>query len=632
MTDNFSLGGNILKVNLSSRQISQEATSDYSDRAMGGLGVNLLKLLEELKRGVSAFDPENVIAFGAGVLVGTIAPGASRTCVTSKNLFSGGLGSASAGGFFSSELKYAGFDNVVVKGKAKNPVYIYINDKDVSIEDASFLWGRSTFETEDLLREKIGDKNVRILSIGPAGENLSGSACVIVSRSRSASRCGLGAVMGSKNLKAIVVKGTGGIEVADPEGFMEACLEMTQRMQQTSTVKKLFEYGTPVSFEKWNAQSALPINNFQLTQMDLNISKNLHAENLKKRHIEKSFSCFSCPIPCSNYNTIKDGPYAGRVGEKIECQHLWDFGTKLGIDNLPAILEASRVCTELGLDINNATGAISWAFECFQRGILTEKDTDGLQLNWSNAEVIIKLLRKIAFREGFGDLLAKGSLEAAKIIGRGSEKYCMQIKGQELAEELRAFKGWALGVTVSERGTGHTMGAPLTERMDISASLSKKLFGVSTASDPDTYEGKAQLVVYYQRLHAVLEALGMCHFTSNWMGPQMLGPDDYAVLYNLATGNKLTEAELMMKGEKIHNLSKIFNVRHACLSRKDDFPPERLLNEPTTGTVKGLRLDKTKWEAMLTEYYDLHGWDRETGCPQKDTLVKLGLNEFVDFL
>jgi aldehyde:ferredoxin oxidoreductase len=237
----------------------------------------------------------------------------------------------------------------------------------------------------------------------------------------------------------------------------------------------------------------------------------------------------------------------------------------------------------------------------------------------------------MARKEGFGELLAKGSREAAKIIGQGSEQFAVHIKGQELAEELRAFKGWALGVTVAERGGAHTTGAPLTERMDISESLSRKLFGVSTASEPDSYEGKAQLVIYYQRFHAVLEALGVCFFSSNWMGPHMLGPEDYTLLYNLATGQNLTAEDLMTMGEKIHNMSKVFNMRHAGFSRQDDFPPERLLNEPTTGTQPGMRLDRTKWSAMLDEYYKLHGWDKETGQPKKETLLKLGLKELVDF-
>jgi aldehyde:ferredoxin oxidoreductase len=550
--------------------------------------------------------------------------------VNSKNPLTGGLGSASAGGFFSSGLKYAGYDNIIISGKSEKPAYLYIRNDSVSIEDASFVWGRTTWETEERLTKRLNDPKLEILSIGPAGENQVPAACVVVNRSRSASRCGLGAVMGSKNLKAIVVKGTGGIRVADPEGFMDACREMTKRILKTETTRKLRKYGTPISFAKWNEQSALPTQNFQITQMDFDKAKDLSVDILKENHIQRTFGCHACPQHCSQYLAISEGPYAGTSGEKIECQNLWDFGTKLGIEDLAAIIKASALCFELGLDINNATGAISWAFECYQKGILTDQDTDGLPLTWGNHGVVNTLLHKMARKEGFGALLAKGSREAAQIVGKGSDQFAIHIKGQELAEELRAFKAWALGITVAERGGAHTTGAPLTERMDISETLSQELFGVRTASIPDTYEGKAQLVVYYQRFHAVLEALGICFFSSNWMGPHMLGPKDYTLLYNLATGKNLSTQDLMGTGEKIHNMSRVFNLRTADFGRETDFPPERLLNEPTTGTQPGMRLDRAQWSAMLDEYYELHGWEKKSGRPKKETLAELGLAELAD--
>jgi aldehyde:ferredoxin oxidoreductase len=629
MTHHFSLGGKILKVDLTRQVITTEPSAQYAERFLGGLGVNLFYLLNQMQPGVDALEPESVLAFGAGTLVGTLAPTACRVVVNSKNMFSGGLGSASAGGFFSAELKYAGYDNVIITGQAEKPVFLRIADDRVTIEDASHLWGRTTWETEDLLTRQLGRSEM--VSIGPAGENRVGAACVIASHSRSASRCGLGAVMGAKNLKAIAVNGTGTIQVADPEGFMAACWEAHQKILASKTTQKLLEYGTPASFIKWNQQAALPTRNFQFTQMDLTMAENLNADNFKQHHIKKPFGCFACPMFCSQYLVIKDGPYAGTRGEKIECQNLWDFGTKLGMDNLEGVIKASQICTQLGLDINNASGALSWAFECFQRDILTTKDTDGLELKWGDTASINTLLHKMAYKEGFGALLAEGSKRASEIIGRGSQQYAVITKGQELAEELRAFKGWALGVTVAERGCGHTTGAPLSERMDISPELSQKLFGVKTASVPETYEGKAELVVYFQQLHAVLEALGICHFSSNWMGPHMLTPDDYVNLYNLATGHKHTADELMAAGERLHNMSRLYNVRHAGLSRQDDYPPDRMINEKSTGTNSGQYLDRQKWDTLLDEYYDLHGWDRATGHPRQETLKTLELDDLVDY-
>ena len=628
MDQPFCLGGKILKVNLTRQEITTEPTARYADRFIGGLGINLRYLLKQMDAGVSALAPAGILAFGAGTLVGTLAPTASRLVVNAKNLFTGGLGSASAGGFFTAELKYAGYDNIIITGRAAKPVFLRIADQTVSIEDAAHLWGRSTSETEQILDRQLG--HTEIVSIGPAGENQVGAACVIASGARSASRCGLGAVMGSKKLKAIAVSGNGTIRVADPEGFASACWEVHQKIQASNTTHKLRDYGTPISYTKWNQQSALPTHNFQSTQMDPALAKNLDAEIFKADHIEHGFGCFACPMPCSKYLAIKTGPYAGSRGEKIECQNLWDFGNKLGMDRLEGVIKASFICTEMGLDINNASGALSWALECFQRGILTEADTDGLQLKWGDHGVINILLEKMARKEGFGALLAKGSRAAARIVGRGSEQYAVHTKGQELAEELRAFKGWALGVTVAERGGGHTTGAPLSERMDISPELSQKLFGVKTASVPDTYEGKAELVAYFQRLHAVLEALGVCHFSSNWMGPHMLTPEDYTTLYNLGTGKNLSAQDLMTAGERLHTMSRIFNVGHAGVSRCDDYPPERMMTEKSTGSHPGLYLDREQWGTLLDEYYDLHGWERATGRPLLQTLKDLDLADLAD--
>jgi len=629
MSTGYALGGRILTVDLSTGSVTYEPTQPYSDRLLGGLGINVLKILEMTPVTAGPFDEHNPIAFGAGTLVGTLAPTACRVVINSKNFFSNGFGSASAGGFFTAALKYAGFDNLVVTGKAARPVYLLIQDDRVSIEDAGFLWGRSTWDAEKRIREKLNDPHLEILSIGPAGENQVGAANIVVSRSRSASRCGLGAVMGSKNLKAIAVSGSGGIRVADPEGFVEACREMSRRIVKADTTVSLRKYGTPTSFARWNEQSALPTLNFQKTQMDLDKAAGLGKDILKDEFIRRAFGCFACPLHCSQFLEIRQGPYAGMPGEKIECQNLWDFGTKLGFDNLAAVIKASALCFELGLDINNASGAISWAIECFQRGILTEADTDGLVLKWGDSDTVLTLLKKMAFQTGFGALLAKGSREAARIIGRNAEEYAIHVRGQELAEELRAFKGWALGITVAERGGAHTSGAPLTERMTIDADLSCELFGIPTASQPDTYAGKAQLVVYYQQFHALLEALGVCFFSSNWMGPHMARPEDYAVLHRLATGRSLDAPALMEIGEKIHVLCKLYNLKHAGGRREDDFPPERLMNEPSTGTEPGKKLDREDWSRMLDEYYNLHGWDLKTGHPTRERLVELGLDDVV---
>lgn len=627
MNEIFGLGGKILIVDLSKRKVNTENTLPFSDRFLGGNGINIWKLLEMIPYPTSALDPENVLAFGAGVLVGTPTPGASRLTLQSKNAYTAGLGSANAGGHFAPELKNAGFDHLLIAGKAETPVYLRIDNDDVQIEDAGFLWGSTTWDTEQRLRSKINDPHAQILSIGPAGERCVQAACIMVNRSRAAGRCGLGAIMGSKKLKAIVVRGTKGIRIAQPEAFMETCRDMSRRVQRTEVAKNLRKYGTPISFTRWNADSAMPTQNFQQSQMALDLAEKMSHLVYKRDYITRSFGCFSCPIHCSQFQRVAHGPFAEVRGEKIESQTIWDFGAKLGIDDPAAILRLSLLCSELGLDIDNTSGAISWALECSQRGILSEQESDGMDLRWGDPQVVEELVQKIARREGLGALLAKGSREAARIVGKGSEKYVMHIKGQELAEELRRFKGWALGVSVSSRGGAHTMGAPLTERMDIDPKVCERLFGVKTASIPDTYEGKARLVHYFEKFHALLDALGVCFFTSNWMSPELLSHKDYLQLYNLATGNDIDESKFIEFGEKIVVLGKMFNVKHTNFSPKDDYPPDRFFDEPATGTDAAL--DRSQWSSVLAEYYELHGWEKTTGIPTKETLEKLELSELI---
>ena len=632
MNPDYSLGGKVLNVNLSGRGIETENTRDLQETFLGGLGIGLAKLLRTIPPEASPLDPENAISYCAGTLVGTMAPAACRLAIAFKNVFTGGLGLANSGGFFTPEMKYAGYDNITVTGRSDKPVYLYIRDDEISLEDASFIKGKSTWDTEEAIKQRHGDKNLQLLSIGPAGENLVSAANVMVSRSRSASRCGPGAVMGSKNLKAIAVRGTNGLHVAKPDEFMAACYQATNKILKSELMDKLKEYGTPVSYLTWNAMSALPTHNFQTTQLDPKLAERIGAPALKEKNIGKSFSCFSCPIQCAKFLEIPDQREANADGEKLECQLLWDFGNKLGLSDPAGIIKAAASTHKLGLDADNTSGAIAWAIECFERGILTTADTDGAKLRFGDVDLVLSLLHKIAYREGFGDLLAKGSVAAARQIGRGSERYAIHIKGQDLAEELRAFKGWALGVTVSARGGSHTVGAPLSERMDIDEELSNHLFGVPTASQPHTYEGKAGLVTFFERFHSVMEALGGCFFNSLWMNAHMLNPGDYTELYNLATGRDLSTDQLMNYGERLHNLYKLFNIHHGGFGRADDYPPDRMFDEPTTGTVAGLTLDREKWSQMLDEYYDYHAWDRETGRPTRETLQKLGLMEFAHIL
>jgi aldehyde:ferredoxin oxidoreductase len=627
MTEPYAIGGKILRVDLTHRSVSVEPTAPMNARFPAGMGVNNWLLLEGTPLETQPLDPDNPLIFTAGTLVGTSAPTACRMTISCKNVFTGGFGSASAGGNFGPEMKYAGFDHIVVTGRAERPVFIDIVDGNVTIVDAGDLWGEDTWETERRLRARMDRPTLELLSIGPAGENMAAAACIIVNRVRAAARCGVGAVMGSKNLKAIAVSGSGSISVADPQGFMDACLDIQHRIVRIDTTKNLRKYGTPASFGGWNDKGSIPVRNFQETQIDADSANTIITAVKEKRYIDKPFGCFACPIFCSQYQRVKTGPHAGTRGEKIESQNYWDFGGKLGISDPAAVLALSELCARMGLDNTNATNPIAWAMECFQRGLLTAKETDGLRLEWGDVDVVADLLRKIARREGIGDLLADGSLAAARKLGKESERFAIHMKGQDLAEEMRVFKGWALAIAVAERGGTHTQGGPLTERMGLDSQLSMERFGISTAFDATTYENKADLVVYYQRFHNLLEIAGVCFYGTYWAGLHMMGPEEVARLYSLATGEAKTVEDLMMEGEKILYLQKAFNMRHTAFDRQSDYPPERMMSEPATGPHAGERLDRADWDRLLDQYYDLRGWDRTTGKPTAENFRAVGLPE-----
>jgi len=629
MEKQFSFGGKVLRVDLTSGKVWTEPTKKYAQRFLGGRGVNNWILYDEVKPWVTPFDPANRLIFGAGVLVGTLAPCATRHSIDGKSPMTGGVGSANSCGHFAPELKFAGYDHIVFQGRSRRPVYLWIDDDQVEILDASHIWGKTTWDTDDLIEEELGDDEVQIACIGPAGENLVRSACIITNRARSASRCGLGAVMGSKNLKAVAVRGSGSIEVAYPERFMEVVDETWEKIKSSGAASKV---RNPHSL---NEANLMPVRNFQDAYMSPDKLDKLMPEVYEEKCEIRRLGYFACPIYCSRLYKVRSGQYAGLVSEGLHANDLlnWVGRFDLDLDDPAAMIKLHALCNEYGLDQDNASCSIAWAFECYQRGIFTQKDTDGLKLEWGDYQVVAELLRKVAYREGLGDLLAEGSKRASQIVGKGSEGFAIHVKGQDSMEPMRTSKGWALGCGVSTRGGTHTRGAAFIEMTgDIPPEVCEKIWGVQVEG-PLSYENKAKLVVYYERLQAVLDSLGVCLFSSNYNGPSLLDPDDLAELYSAATGRDIDGDELMRIGERIHNIEKAFNVLHAGFSRRDDYPPQRLMEEPVkSGPMRGERLHREKWGQMLDEYYELHGWDKETGWQTRKCLEDLDLRRIADDL
>ncbi|MFQ6075394.1 MAG: aldehyde ferredoxin oxidoreductase family protein [Candidatus Bathyarchaeia archaeon] len=623
--------GKILRVDLSNGKITTEPTMNYAERFLGGRGINQWILFKEVKPGIWPLDPANRLIFGAGVLAATPAPAACRNTVDSKNVLTGGVGSANCGGHFAPELKFAGYDHIVVQGRSREPCFLWIDDDHVKIREAKHLWGKTTWETDDAIRKDLGDEDIQVASIGPAGENLTRAACIISNGERAAGKCGLGAVMGSKNLKAVAVRGSGKISVAKPEEFMRLVEEMLEKVKNNKVMKKYRRLGPTYFPERDNKVSGNTVRNFQDGFWEPEKFQKTRSKILKEQYFQRGLACFGCPVACSHYLKVTEGEFRGVEGEGYKANTLKNFGPKLDIDYLPAIIKIHVLCSQYGLDVDIVAGVIAWAMECYQRGILTKRDTDGLRLEWGNYRAVLELMKKIAFRDGFGDLLAEGCKRASEIVGRGSEKYAIHIKGQDLYEPLRTAMGWALGTIVSPRGGGHLRGAPACEFTEISPEDGEKFFGVPTAGNRKTYEGKAKLVAWFESFKAVVDSLGLCYFLTQWTDPYLLNPGDLAELFSAATGKNITVSRLLEIGERIHNVEKAFNVREG-MTRRDDYPPERFFEPIKSGPGKGQRLHRENYEKMLSDYYVLRGWDAGTGLPTKAKLEELGLLDVVEEL
>ncbi|HSR09848.1 MAG TPA: aldehyde ferredoxin oxidoreductase N-terminal domain-containing protein, partial [Thermodesulfobacteriota bacterium] len=448
MKDNektFSYGGKILRVNLSNREVTTEPTSKYAREWIASSGIAVKILYDELRPWVTPYDPANRIIFGAGALLGTVAPGACKMNVSTLGPMTGGWATSCGDSYLGGEMKYAGFDSIVCEGKSRSPVYLAIREDGVEIRDAGHLWGKTTWETLDLLREELDDPRLHCVSIGPAGENLVRGACIVQDKGRAFGRCGTGAVMGSKNLKAIVAKGTGSIRVADPGRFMETALRVRKMFDRAGLKEKFHRYGTLFVLPRKQEVCGINYKNFQECCLPDEMLDAIDPTKTLDRYRVGNQSAPGCVIGCGRHLKITDGPYAGLETECNQWEAFSTLQTRLAVWEPTFMLKANALCNQLGIDVDAAGGAIGWAMECCQRGILTEADTDGLKLEWGDAATSLELIRKICHREGFGHVLAEGCARAADIVGRGTGYYALHIKGQDLYEPCRGSNGWLLG-------------------------------------------------------------------------------------------------------------------------------------------------------------------------------------------
>ena len=618
--------GKILRVNLGDGKITTEPTSTYAREWLGASGFAIKILYDELRSWVTPYDPANKIIFSAGTLQGTTAPGACKSNISTLGPMTGGWASGCSDSYVGGQLKYAGYDSVILEGRAYSPVYLWIWNDRIELRDARHLWGKTTWETLDGIREELGDDTLHTVSIGPAGEHLVRGACAIQDRGRAFGRCGIGAVMGSKNLKAIVAKGSGSVRVAQPQRFMENVTKIRASFKDLKGVKLMQKYGTLGVIEGKQKVSGFNYKNFQECTLPEGMLEIIDPRKVIDKYQVSRQSFPGCAIGCGRHLKVTDGPYAGLETECGQMETFLTLQTRLAIQEPTFMLQANAYCNQMGLDIDAAGGAIGWAMECYQRGILTEKDTDGFILNWGDAGVALELMRKISYREGFGNILAEGCARAADLVGRESGYYCLHIKGQDLYEPCRGSLGWALGTTTSTRGGGHTTGAVLDTRVvpEVKDKVNA-IFGVKNPF-PQEYEDKAKMVTYMEALHRINNCFGICHLNTIHNDFDEMALPHLAELYSSATGWDTSVEDLKRLAMKQLNLEKAFNLRHTAFARQDDMPTPRDLSEPISGgALAGWKMDEGKYNQMLDDYYDLHGWDRQTSYPKRETLVELGL-------
>jgi len=627
----FGYAGKILRVNLMDEKIIEEKLDhDVARSFLGGRGLGSKILFDELKSSVDPFSPENKLIIATGVATGIPFPGNARYVVMAKSPLTGILGEANAGGFFGPELKFSGYDAIIVEGKAEDPVYLWIHNGEVEVRNASHLWGKITGQTQRIIKDEVNDARARVLCIGPAGENLVRYACLISDMVHAAGRSGIGAVMGAKNLKAIAVRGTKKIEWADEKRVRELAKKASKEVWEGAYGDLLYKHGSAGDLDDLNESGRLPTMAFRRCTFEG--AKKITGETMTETILVGRITCYACPIAHKRIVKAKepyvvDPDYGGPEYETAAA-----FGSLCMNDNLVAICKANELCNKYGIDTISTGVVIAFAMECYEKGILTKDTCNGLELIWGNHKAMIQLIAKIAKREGIGDILAEGVARASKTIGRGSEEFALHIKGQELPmHEPRGKKGVGLSYAVSNRGACHLQ-CEHDDLFEPEEWLCPEIGLDKTISPRDRlYTGreKAKLVKIGGDLWSLYNCLPTCIYTSYIEGGIKI--KTLTEIVAAATGWDITPRELMIVGERAFNLCRAFNIREG-ITRKDDTLPKRLMEPLPEGPYKGEAIPENVLNEMLDYYYDLRGWDKKTGIPTKRKLEELGLKYVADEL
>jgi aldehyde:ferredoxin oxidoreductase len=600
--------GKILRVGLDNEEISKDALDVTRARKfVGGKGLFGKLLFDELNPNIDPLSPENILVIGTGPLTGTLAP-SNRAVVITKSPLTETFLDSYFGGDFGQELKFSGYDGLIIKGKAERLVYLWINDDHVELMDARHLEGLETGQVSTRIKNDLGDETVKVGCIGPAGERRVRFACIDFDIHRQAGRGGAGAVMGSKNLKAVAVRGTGDIEVANLADLEIAAKEAHSALKENPYTV----LGTAASVSFSNDQGFFPSRNFQ--DQTFNAAEKLAGEEQRKRIWIKRRACYSCPIRCTFVSMLKRGAYSGIIVDAIEYENAGMLGANCDISDSEDVAFSNALCDELGLDAVSAGNVVGFVMECFQRKVLTKNDI-GFDVKFGSSEAQVQLIRKIAAREGYGDILAEGVMRAAQRIGKNAEDLAIHVKGLETpAWPPRGSPGMGLALATADRGGCHQRAWPIAYELGSPTPYGGKLERLSVT-------GKPRIVIWEQDFLSALYSLVECEFSRS-----KLDIAHYCKLLSATTGWNVDPDEYMEIGERTWNVTRLFNIREGY-TRAQDTLPNRFLSEPLhSGPAKGHSIGSQDLDSMLDEYYSLRGWNNQ-GVPTKEKLVQLGLEE-----
>jgi aldehyde:ferredoxin oxidoreductase len=613
-------GGRVLRVDLTRGSISSHPLEEDLARSfLGGRGLNVKRLWDELAAHTDGLSPDNLLVFGVGPLAGSLIPGGARFNVSAMSPQTGILGDSNAGGAFGPALKFAGYDQVVIRGRAASPVYLWIDDDRVEIRDARPFWGRDVWETTAALRRDLGASPVEIAAVGPGAENGVRFAGIFANLVRAAARTGMGTVMAAKNLKAVAVRGTRLIAPADAARLRELLSRLDARIYAHPDFAARSRLGTTKLIRSLNAIGALPTRHFQSGHFEH--ADDVSGQAVAARYKTKSKACYGCTVHCSRFLRVDDPRFPGLRMEGPEFEPLAGFTARVGNGDLALGLKCVDLANRYGIDAIALSEVIAWAMECAERGLLSRAEADGLDLSWGNGEAILSLIHKVARREGVGDLLADGVRRAAERLGRGSQELALHGKGLEIFQaDVRAIKAYGLGNAVSSRGADHLRSEPWFEFSNDAAEGIRR-YGIPETAFRLEHKGKGLVVKHFEEMAAVSDATGVCKNLYNNM--EILDWDETAQWLRAVTGFDLDGQDVRRAGERIVNLERLFNAREG-IGRKDDGLPRRFLREPlnASGESRGAVLEL---EPMLDEYYRARGWDVATGLPRPEKLEELGL-------